>query len=434
MATGAPLQMHPGWGEQLMTGPPRGFPPEDIAIGPPMQLQGMIHQSTSMDLSLPHQDSALHASTPLPHVPPLAKLTPDTSPQTNPRGAFSHTQPVGSRPFTVDFLLGERPATIEGVELAQTYPQRPATIEGVELAQTYSQQETSYRDDSMVGFAASSAASYIQPPFPQSEETLSPYPTESGSQSLPPFQLHTDSYSQPLDSLNGDKMNITLPPEKPFSPPELIPEPAQQQLDTVSCDQPYVQSDTNVQSESHMTTGSSPKEREQQLPEAMEGLPDLMEEVPMALPEAIDSPKVPTFEIDSPPGLQIDDESESSHPQQQSLQTQTATKKPPDLQTQAAAKKTPDLQTQTAAKKTPHLPLPLVRRQFEYTSEDDDVFLPNPPPRPEATVAKQPEEETSTQQPSLAGNLAIHKETVLSLCSGDVTYFYSLPLGTSLPV
>lgn len=347
-----------------------------------------------------------------PHV-----LPPSGSPQAPPTGggAYAHPQ-VASSPFSVAYLLREQPSHMDPTEMLPTYSseQPEEDMAGDSVSPTFPPTES---PDSIRPFDSA----YPQPGpthIPGYQPELAPEgpplggnkaqftggtPSDAFPSKLPSYQLQSE-----LEGLSaeGDKLTISLPPEeKPFSPPELIPD---------STDMILGRQDTTEEKEeeSHHASHDPQVTPEQPVSPQVEGERSEEEDSPLTsdIALAVVSPARSASAVEEE-GISPENSLDQSLQDHDQLPEDKSTDEPPPLvaeeepASQCATGPTqnpthshpssthpPTPAPESLPKRLQPVPPPLVRSHLEYTSEDDDVFLPNSPnalsPEP---VAKQSE-------------------------------------------
>ena len=196
------------------------------------------------------------------------------------------------------------------------------------------------------------------------EETAGAFPDK-----LSPFQLPSDFSSPSSPAEDSDKLAIALPPEKPFSPPQLVltnsEESQPQDLDQSDHSSIAMQGDITG---SHVmgTLDPSPRPDEGVAQQSAGG---------------------------GRPAELLDREPREEDTPALTLATVEPEGPPRDLPSRTAELRVEPSKT-TAAPRRPFM----VRHKHDYESEDDDVFLPNSPHR-SAQQQPHPPEQSAVDQP-----------------------------------
>ena len=354
-----------------------------------------------------------------------------------------HANPASSSPFSVDYLLRDQTA-VEAVEMTpqQSFPPAQQEIPEAVPTQVYAAHDGSaFTDpDSLGSFPPSHGQELtptVPPGFPQGTSTYTHHELSQGSlpfaesaetplqvpdvnspatfgDKLPSFHLHSD-YSAPVSSGaqvvgEGEENMNMLPSEEPFSPPELIlTEQEEMQMDDSA-------GITNDNSEVGYLRGAGPPPLVTAASATMETEPlentspspghcdsfisdgDSPEPSPSASPkQTLDGPSQ-TATKSLPPSLH------NSTPYPPTAEETMP--RPPTNETAAASLPTTQAPKDTspppAANKTglPRLLTSVRHRHYDaYSSDDDDVFLPNPLPRPSQDTVKPVVKETEEEKP-----------------------------------
>ena len=358
-----------------------------------------------------------------------------------------HANPASSSPFSVDYLLRDQ-TTVEAVEMAQqqTYPPAQQEIPEAVPTQVYGAHDGSaFTDpDSLGGFPSSHGQELtptVPPGFPQSTATFTHHDLSQGSlpfaesetslqvpdvntpptfgDKLPAFHLHSD-YVAPVSSgaqvvEEGEENMNLLPSEEPFSPPELILTEQEEMQADDSTEMTEDNSEVNnvgylrgARSEreyngppplvtaAHATMETEPLENTSSPvhcdPFVSDG--DSLERSPSPGPtQILDGPSPTTAESLAPslntPHLPNTEEAMPRPPT--TNVNETTSPNPPSTQPPPA----------TSKGGLPRLLTSVRHRHYDtYSSDDDDVFLPNPLPRPSQDTVKPVVKETREEEPS----------------------------------
>ena len=358
-----------------------------------------------------------------------------------------HGNPASSSPFSVDYILRDQTA-VEAVEMTpqQSFPPAQQEIPEAVPTQVFAAHDASaFTDpDSLGSFPPSHGQELtptVPPGFPQGTSTYTHHDISPGSlpfaesaetplqvpdvnspatfgDKLPSFHLHSD-YSAPVSSgtqvvgEGEENMNL-LPSEEPFSPPELIlTEQEEMQPDdstgiTNDSEVGYLRgarSEREIIGPPPLVTAASatmelePLENRSPSPALRDSF--LSDGGDSAEPSPSSSPKQT---LDRP--SQTDTMSLALSLTPQPPTTEETMPRPPTSETAAASLPTTqapeDTSPLSAANKVglPRLLTSVRHRHYDtYSSDDDDVFLPNPLPRPSQDTVKPVVKETGEEKP-----------------------------------
>ncbi len=386
--------------------PPTDFQTEDVHQ-PTLHLHSPRLQPAHTSPLVQHR--ATHMPS-LPHSRP-SQATTTIAGGMHPPTAFTHPQ-VASSPFSVAYLLSERQSG--PVEMGQSYSleREEEDIPGDNVSPTFPPPESPEDIRPLDSAFPQTAPAHMVGFQPLEGSRLGGNPEPFAPDGLPdppsgfPEELPLCRHQSEPGSPNGDKLTISLPPEQPFSPPELIPDTSHVQLDSPES---MEEDDQHTPEERSHDLSQDNGEESRDLscdPEAAKEVSPVTEGEDSSATADVTQPRADQVHI------VVSQEDEGIPPKDPSDQSDQSSPEPEDSDKQpnAAAEQEQNESSQSPTHPQPQevipkrhqdrpatsflAPPPLVRTHLEYTSEDDDVFLPNspsaPPPEP---VAKQPVEE-----------------------------------------
>ena len=366
----------------------RGMSQEELQMASQMRQAMPQNVPVQQQPTPPGQSNPMHArNSPLPQL---------VSPHANTSAQPTSHPPVASSPFSVDFLLRETPSTVEAEDMTQGYARHSQEIHHDNVPQGYEE-----RAEGIGGFPPQEIPpGYSQPgdtvgPFTQQEPTPQYTETESTPQfpqpeagGLAPYQLHSD-YAQPMSSPPED---INLPSEKPFSPPELIlterededvqdENESHDQLDQSDPSNAVMQNDVTAD---NMSSEPSPRIAEEQKSPSKE---ESENELTVDIEAPLHGYQEPSGYDPREPINSAVNQSNDSSAQQADRSSSTGSKviptspySPEKQNNTAPSSESPEKLATPTPREVPQPP-PLVRhrRDLEFDTDDDDVFLPAEP-------------------------------------------------------